>query len=172
MFFISYINDIVKTTSLLELILFADDIALLFSHPDASQNGIIYNELQEICNLFQANRLSVNACKTNNTWYSELIIVQRKFIDIKRGIQDIDILNDSESTISRDVEKFKRNIKLDSVSWNRVTSTKFLGVIIDENLTWKNHIDAISKAILRNIGMLAKFKHFVPENILYSLYRT
>ena len=53
--------------------------------------------------------------------------------------------------------------------FNRVSSTKFLGVIIDENLKWKNHIDAISKTISRNIGMLTKLKHFVPENILYSL---
>ena len=58
------------------------------------------------------------------------------------------------------------------MSLNRVSSTKFLGVIIDENLTWKNHIDAISKTISRNIGMLTKLKHFVPENILYSLYCT
>ena len=57
-----YINDIVNTTSLLELILFADDTTLLFSHPDiASQNDIINIELQEICNWFQANKLSVNA---------------------------------------------------------------------------------------------------------------
>ena len=31
----------------------------------------------------------------------------------------------------------------------RSSSTKFLGVIIDENLTWKNHIDAISKNFSR-----------------------
>ena len=59
--FILYINDIVNTTSLLELILFADDTTLLFSHQDiVSQNDIINNELQEICNWFQANKLSVN----------------------------------------------------------------------------------------------------------------
>ena len=64
------------------------------------------------------------------------------------------------------------NVKLDGVSLNKVSSTKFLGAIIDENLTWKNHIDAISKTISRNIGMLTKLKHFIPENILYSLYCT
>ena len=64
--FILYINDNVSTTSLLELILFADDTTLLFSHPEiASQNDIINIELQEICNWFQANKLSVNATKTN-----------------------------------------------------------------------------------------------------------
>ena len=167
--FILYINDIVNTTSLLELILFADDTTLLFSHQDfASQNDIINNELQEICNWFQANKLSVNASKTNymvfGTHHST-----RKSIDIN---QDIDILTDSESSGSRDVEKVKLNVKLDGVSLNRVSSTKFWGVIIDENLTWKNHIDAISKTISRNIGMLTKLKHFVPENIFYSLYCT
>ena len=35
-----------------------------------------------------------------------------------------------------------------------------------------NHIDAISKTISRNIGVLTMLKHFVPENILYSLYCT
>ena len=93
--FISYINDIVNTTSLLELILFADDTTLLFSHPDiASQNDIINIELQEICNWFQANKLFVNATKTN---YMVLGTPQstRKFIDIN---QNIDNLNDSELT--------------------------------------------------------------------------
>ena len=163
--FILYINDIVNTTSLLELILFADDTTLLFSHPDiASKNCIINNELQEICNWFQANKLSVNAKKTN---YMVLGTCQStsKIIDAN---QDTDSTHDSQPTSS----KAKLDIKLDGVSLNRVSSTKFLGVIIDENLTWKNHIDAISKTISRNIGMMTKLKHFVPENILYTLYCT
>ena len=56
--------------------------------------------------------------------------------------------------------------------WKRSLLQKFLGVIIDDKLTWKNHIDAISKTISRNIGMLTKLKHYVPEHILYSLYCT
>ncbi len=63
-------------------------------------------------------------------------------------------------------------VKLNGVLLNRVSSTKFLGVIIDENLTWKNHLHAISKTISRNTGLLTKMKHFVPEKILYSLYCT
>jgi hypothetical protein len=44
------------------------------------------------------------------------------------------------------------DIILENTSLQRLTSTKFLGVIIDENLTWKNHINGISKTISRNIG--------------------
>ena len=56
-----------------------------------------------------------------------------------------------ESSSSRDVEKVKFNVKLDGVSLNRVNSTKFLGVIIDENLTWKitlMHFQRLSQEIL------------------------
>ena len=127
--FILYVNDIANTTSLLELILFADDTTLLFSHQDiASQNDIINNELQEICNWFQTNKLSVNTSKPNYMVLGTHHIT-RKSIDIN---QDIDILTDSESSGSRDVEKVKLNVKLDGVSLNRVSLTKFLGVIIDE----------------------------------------
>ena len=38
-------------------------------------------------------------------------------------------------------------VKLDDTNLQKVSSTKFLGVIIDEHLTWKNHIDGISKTI-------------------------
>ena len=65
------------------------------------------------------------------------------------------------------------DIILDNTKLDRVTKTKFLGVIIDENLTWKNHIDGITKTISRNIGMINKLKFFfVPERILRTLYCT
>ena len=53
-----------------------------------------------------------------------------------------------------------------------MNKTKFLGVLIDENSTWKDHIDAISKTMSRNIGIINKLKHFVPKRILLSLYYT
>jgi len=165
--FILYINDIMNATSLFDVILFADDTTLLFSHPDiASQNDIINNELQEICNWFKANKLSVNASKTNymvlGTQYSTA-----KYIDVNQKCS-----NDFQTDSFNHMDKKNLNIKLDGVSLQKVKSTKFLGVIIDENLTWKNHIDAISKTISRNTGMLTKLKYYLPENILYSLYCT
>ena len=40
------------------------------------------------------------------------------------------------------------DIILDNTKLERITKNKFLGVIIDENLTWKNHIDGITKQFL------------------------
>ena len=166
--FILYVNDIVNTTSLLELILFADDTTLLFSHPDiASKVDTINNELKEICNWFKANKLSVNASKTN------YMVLGTQNNTSKFGqLNHNDKSENLQSNSSSNADNVQLNIILDDVSLDRVNSTKFLGVIIDENLTWKKHVDAISKTISRNAGMLTKLKHFVPENILYTLYCT
>ena len=37
------------------------------------------------------------------------------------------------------------NLKINSVPINRVSTTKSLGVIIDENLSWSSHIDKLTK---------------------------
>ena len=80
---------------------------------------------------------------------------------------DTDNMSQSHEVVSK---KCVLNVKLNNMSLKRVSFTKFLGVIIDENLTWKNHIDAITKTISRNIGMMSKLKHFLPKSILYTLY--
>ena len=176
--FILYINDIVNTTSLFEMILFADDTTLIYSHPDiASKIDSINKELCEISNWFKANKLSVNASKTNYMIMGTTHITN-KYVDVRSCIHEesrvyssADVpINDKDKNMLLDKQKI--SIILDNVSLNRVSSTKFLGVVIDENLTWKNHIDTISKTISRNIGMLTKLKHYVPEHILHSLYCT
>ena len=55
------------------------------------------------------------------------------------------------------------------IEW--VTSTKFVGVIIDEEgLTWNNHIHTISQKIMRSTGLIAKLRHFVNLNTLKLFY--
>ena len=50
------------------------------------------------------------------------------------------------------------DIILDNTKLLRVDNTKFLGVTIDENFSWKIHIDGITKTISRNTGMINKLK--------------
>ena len=51
---------------MLEFILFADDTTILYSHPNLeNQINRINEELKEVSNWFKANKLSVNASKTN-----------------------------------------------------------------------------------------------------------
>ena len=49
------------------------------------------------------------------------------------------------------------NVSLNNTTLERVQFTKFLGVL-DECLTWKQHIDCVSKTISWNIGVMNKLK--------------
>ena len=63
------------------------------------------------------------------------------------------------------------NIKLESRLIDRVTKTKFLGVIIDDKLNWKAHISYISGKISRAIGVIIKARN-LGKGALLSLYYT
>ena len=51
-------------------------------------------------------------------------------------------------------------------------SVRHLGVIIDNNLSWKNHIDHVAIKISRTIGLICKLRHFLPRHILLTIYRS
>jgi hypothetical protein len=64
--FILYVNDIVKTSTILKFVLFADDTTITYSHKDiGNQFDVINKELQKVNNWFKVNKLPVNASKTN-----------------------------------------------------------------------------------------------------------
>ena len=54
----------------------------------------------------------------------------------------------------------------------RKTSVKFLSVIIDENVTWKNHIEVVENKISKNIGVLYRTSHLLDFKNLLKIYFT
>ena len=60
--------------------------------------------------------------------------------------------------------------KNDRTLQKRLNFTKFLGIYIDEHLSWAQHIDYLSKKIARNVGILSKLKYFLPRYIMNTLY--
>ncbi len=102
--------------------------------------------MKEVFNWFQTNKLSVTASKTN------YMLLGTPHMTGKR--------QDDISAI------------LDNTQVDRVKTTKFLGVIMNENFTRESHIDCVSKRIARNIGVMNKLKHYIPYRILHTLYCT
>ena len=54
----------------------------------------------------------------------------------------------------------------------QVKSIRYLGVHIDSYLTWKCHLQHITKKIKRSVDILAKIRHYVPISKLLQLYYT
>ena len=62
------------------------------------------------------------------------------------------------------------NIKIDNESIDEIEKTKFLGVIIDNKMNWKEHIAYIAGKLSRGIGMIIKARHYLNKDALLSLY--
>ena len=52
---------------------------------------------------------------------------------------------------------------IDNIPLERKQHTKFLGVFIDENLNWNQHIRHITNCISRNVGILYKTKPYLYQ---------
>ena len=46
----------------------------------------------------------------------------------------------------------------------------FLGLLLNENMSWKPHIDLLSNKLAKCAGVLNKLKRFLPIHILRTLY--
>ena len=127
--FIIYINDITNTSDVLDFILFADDTTILYSHKNiASQINFINRELLEVSNWFKANKLSVNASKTNF-----MVLGTPQMTKYSHNVADSNDKSDVPNT----------SVILDGTELSHVKTTKFLGLTIDENLTWKYTISIV-----------------------------
>ena len=61
-------------------------------------------------------------------------------------------------------------INIDGESIDEVRITKFLGVVIDNKLNWKDHIMHIAGKISRGIGMIIKARDYLNKDGLLALY--
>ena len=142
--FLLYINDIENTSDIISYVLYADDTNVFYS--DSCITTLVetmQNEMNKIINWLNANKLSINVSKT------KLIVFKSK--NKKLNYQDI-------------------VIKIQDKKIERVSETKFLGVVIDESLTWNTHIDIISKNIMKSAGLISKLRRYVNLNTLKIFY--
>ena len=140
--FILYVNDICNISKMLKFVLFADDTNIFCSGHDAMQlSRYISNELDTLSVWFAVNKLILNISKTNVMVFG----------------------NSKHSTTMLQVSIKKRNIK-------RVYVTKFLGILIDDILNWKEHISLICSKISKCIAIIYKAKQLLDKESLVMLY--
>ena len=144
--FLIYINDIFKSLKYTKSVMFADDTNLVYSHSDIKTLFKKTNEdLVTIDKWFRANKISLNTNKTKYIFFHNRN--QRDNIPLKLP-----------------------NLQISSNVIERVSHLKFLGLIIDENLSWNQHIKKLETQIAKTIGMMYKVRPFLNENCLKQLY--
>ena len=141
--FLIYINDLCYVSNVLEFILFADDTNIFFSHKDINTLSTTFNlEMTKLSDWCRANKLSINLKKSN------FMIFQPRQ---KR-------------------QKYDLAFSIDGSPIDQVKETVFLGVVIDENLTWKPHILNVARKISKSIGILYRSSFCLSTASLRILY--
>ena len=62
------------------------------------------------------------------------------------------------------------SITLNFTHINRVKEIVFLGVVLDEHVTWKPHISRIASKVSKAIGLLCKSRFYISKFSLRTLY--
>ena len=144
--FLIFINDLCHSTPLLEAILFADDTNHFYSHNNVKELFRTMNaELSHLNDWFCANKLSLN---TNKTKY--VLFYKAK--------------------IKYNLPLFLPDLFVDDVKIKSENSLKLLGVMIDQNLTWKTHVELVENKISKSIGISFKASRSLSSKSLHSIY--
>ena len=64
------------------------------------------------------------------------------------------------------------NIKIGKQHVKQAKYVKFLGLLLDENLSWRYHLCELSKKLSRTCGIFFKVRHLLPTSVLVSLYNS
>ena len=144
--FIIYMNDLYNVSEFLFTILYADDTCVLLHGKNL--NDLIISINKELALLFtwlQANKLSLNGQKT---YY---MIFHRARIKL---------INNSS------------NVVIGGSILTKIDEIKYLGVIIDNKLTWIPHITYVKNKVSKGTGIMFKAKKILKRNTLINLYHS
>ena len=141
--FLIYINDMHLAVRKSTIYHFADDTNLLFSCKSVKElRKTMNNDLKCLYEWLCANRLSLNTKKT------EFIIF----------------------TAPRSCCNERVTLTLNRTKLYESSKIKYLGLILDNKLNWKAHVNELAKKLSRSIGLIAKIRPFCTLNVLRSLY--
>ncbi|NRB82011.1 MAG: reverse transcriptase family protein [Saccharospirillaceae bacterium] len=151
--FITYIYDMNDITLYDKIIVYADDTTLVVSGRNLTEAKQRCNSiLTRFYNYFTSNKLSLNPNKT------KYMIFKPRVRSNKNKKKQLDFLN--------------IDIMINATILEQVKSIKFLGVIINDNLTWGEHKQHTHRKICRAIGILYKCKGILNTYQLINMYKT
>ena len=141
--FIIYINDLPNINTNSNFILYADDTTITEHHADLSILESNLNlTLASLYDWLISNRLTINIIKTNFMLFR----------------------------VKNKTYSFSPKLYINSVAINEVFETKFLGLVIDNKLSWKPHLNMLTTKLSKNMSALYKLRGIVNHNTMRNMY--
>ena len=134
--FTLYINDLPDYLEHCDVTLYADDTVLFISDKSLHNIKSYMNlDLEKLNNWLKLNHLRVSISKS-------------KFM----------IIGSSQRPNKIDSISFK----VDNMDLDEVSSFKYLGIVINNRLTWQDHVDQMFSKINKKLGLLKRIRYCLP----------
>ena len=141
--FLLYINDLPNISTKLQFYLFADDTNIYYESDNLkSMEKTINAELKKLSLWLNLNRLALNVSKTN-------FVIFRSYQKIPN--HNVTLLMNNKALQQKD-------------------HVKYLGVLLDQHLSWKYQIKNVALKVSRGLGVIAKLKPFLKDNLIRTIY--
>jgi hypothetical protein len=141
--FIIYINDLKKICSHIEINFFADDTLLYVAANNVKEaESIMQEEMARIYEWLCRNKLKLNASKT------KMMILTNK----------------------KNVNKDEIKIEIENDKIERVSTIKYLGIMIDDRLNMHENVQFLCKKIAKKINYLARLGNKVNDYNKVTIY--
>ena len=157
--FILYINDIINCYDGTDcrFVLYADDTNIFITGASKESTYLKANMvLDHVSNFMRSNLLHINMLKCC-------------FMHFKPKA------NESYDTCARvrpyaDENDKSRAIFINGKKILKVESTKFLGVVIDDKISWGPHIEYLRKKLRSITGAICRLRHSIPAELYKTIY--
>ena len=141
--FLIYINDLPNISDKLQFFLFADDTNIYYESNDLKNlEKTVNEELKKLSLWLNLNRLALNISKTN-------FVIFRSSQKVPN--HSVTLLMNKKALLQKD-------------------HVKYLGVLLDQHLSWKYHIKSVALKVSRGLGIIAKLKPFLKDNLIRTIY--
>jgi len=143
--FLLFINDLPSVSKKLKFYIFADN-TIIYYETDTSWKLAkkVITKLMYLKRWLNANKISLNTNKTNYMIFHS---------------------PGAELPVNAAIKIGNRFI-------SRVEYIRFLGLLLDKNLSWKYHLSQLSKKLSRTCGILLKIRNYLSTDILRCIYNS
>ena len=142
--FVIYINDLPNISNLAKFILYADDANIIVKgHTEEEVQLKLLQITSLLIKWVDSNGLALNLKKTHYMVFS-----------------------------NHRINYSKIDVNIAGTKIGRVAEARFLGVILDEKLSWSKHIAAIKIKMARYMGIMYRIKKHLPLSVRLQLFHS
>ena len=146
--FLVYINDISTAITNSKISMYADDTVVYISHADVNLSiPLLQSDLNRVYTWCNSNKLTINCKKTKLCMFGMRSAIK------KSKTQDV-------------------QLSLSNQILERVCSYKYLGLILDEHLTFNKHIKELKRIVSHKLYLLSKIRKYITTDACINIFKT